>query len=252
MRKTTSRKSRFFMSFVGLFVLTAFLGCAGGQWKSTTTAGGKTTVYGDAKTIKKEQQKQEYAAARIENIRKAEKRKPTDPIVVALFKPTIGDKLKKSIDQAKLFQQLRKEFEQDSIIRLVDQKVVDSAQKSIKPGRSRARKKAPQVAADISVFTNVYPKQVAGKSRATGKVGMMAAIVFAGRINSHYLPEDKFKAEERGNIFQNVQVTKKYAAQVKEIIKTKVTIPGEAYKNSAQDEKKAAFKNWLNSFKKKE
>ncbi len=238
------------MNFVSLLAMTAFLGCAGGQWKSTTTAGGKTTVYGDAETIKKEQQKQEAAAARIENIRKAEKRKPTDPIVVALFKPVIADKLQKSIDQAKLFQQLRKEFEQDSIIRLVDQKVVDNAQKS-SSSRFRSRKKTPQVAADVSVFTNVYPKQVAGRSRATGKVGMMAAIVFHGQINSHYLPEDKFKAEERGNIFQNVKVTKKYAAQVKKIIKTKVTIPGEAYKKSTQDEKKAAFKNWLNSFKKK-
>ena len=236
MRKTTSKKSRYVMSFVSLFVMTAFLGCASGQRKSTTTANGKTTVYGDAETIKKAQQKQETAPAWIENFRKAEKRKPTDPIVVALFSPIfLGAKIQESLDQAKLYQQLRKEFEQDSIIRLVDQYIIDALQTPIKQGPSRKRKKRPDLVADVSVNTTVSLEQVAKKSRAANKAGMMSNIVFGGQISSYYMPADCFKAVEQGNISQNVQVTKKYAAQVIEIIKTKVTIPGEAYKKYVQD-----------------
>ncbi|MCK5242936.1 hypothetical protein KAR34_10845 [bacterium] len=239
---------------VGVCMLSLVAGCAsmsyksstvGGKttWKKTEVVDGKTVVTGDAATMKKEKARQQAQADRIERIKKAEKRKPNEPIIVALFRPVIAENLKKSIKPDKLFKQLRTAFEKDPAIKLVDQKKVDEAKKQADRKFGR-KKKRPQVSADISVFTNVMAKQVAGISKSSGKVASMAAIVFKGSITSHWLAEEE-KIEEMGNIFRNIKITKKYAAKAVSVMKTKITIPGEAFKKSEQNQKKQMFMNLL-------
>ncbi|MCK5219863.1 hypothetical protein KAR10_10075, partial [bacterium] len=227
-------KTAMLKGMVGVCLLSLLAGCAsvsyksstvGGKttWKKTKVVDGKTVVSGDSETMKKEKARQQAQADRIERIKKAEKRKPKEPIMVALFRPVIAENLKKTVHANKLFKQLRTAFEKDPVITLVDQKKVDAAQKQAARKFGR-KKKQPQVSADISVFTNVMAKQVAGISKSTGKVASMSAIVFKGSVVSHWLAE-KGKIEERGNIFQNVKVTRKYAAKAVTIMKTKITIP---------------------------
>ena len=237
-----------------VFVVVACIasGCAmtGGTWKSTTTVDGKTTVTGDEETMKKENAKQNYEADNIEKIKKAEKRKPTDPITVALYRPTVAENLKGSLDAAKMFEMISKEFANDPVIRLVDQKTADAAQKQADDSNKHTiNKQLPKVGADVSVFTNVMASEEVGVSK-TGKLGKMVAIKFKANIVSHYLPEDRYDAEEAGNIFNNVQVVKAYAKKVCDIIKNKPHIPGQAYKQQSGDEKKKQFENvFKNLFK---
>ena len=82
--------------------------------------------------------------------------------------------------------------------------------------------------ADVEVVSRAYLKEVQGINRRTGKAGKMAAVVFEATIKSHFSP-DEYKVKESGNIFRNVQVTKRFADQIKRIIKEKIgpTIPAD-------------------------
>ena len=224
--------------FLGVFVvtfLTGVLGCAGAQWKSTTTFGNKTTVKGDEKTMQQLAQQKEYDAQRLQKIQSAKPRKDTDPIVVALYRPTIADNLAPAFDAKKFFDILVKEFSKDAVIRLVDQKIVDRSQENLdkQPGIGRKR---PRVSADVSVFPHVMAEQVAGIDRNTGKIGTMAALVLKAEIVSHYLPTDEFEVKESGNIFRNLEVTRKFSIKAIETIKTRPHIPGEAYRQEVRNE----------------
>jgi hypothetical protein len=235
-----------YICWVGLIAV-ALSGCAGAQtsWKSTSTVGGKTTVTGDPETMKKEQARMEYQAAQMEKLRKASPRSAEEPIVVALYRPEISEKMKSAIKADQLFQELRKRFEKDPIIKLVDQGQVDKAMSEA--DTKHGRKEKPQVSADVSVFTFVGAEEVYGISQSTHKVASMAALVLTGEVDSHYLSEDNSKIVEKGNIFRNVEVTDKYAQKIKEYIKTKIFIPNEEYKKAAQAEKKQAMMDALKS-----
>ena len=215
--------------------LTGVLGCAGAQWKSTTTFGNKTTVKGDEKTMQQLAQQKEYEAQRLQKIQSAKPRKATDPIVVALYRPTIADNLAPSFDSKKFFDILVKEFSKDAVIRLVDQKIVDRSQANLdkQPG---LRHKRPRVSADVSVFPHVMAEQMMGFNKNTGKIGSMAALVLEAEIVSHYLPTDEFEVKESGNIFRNLEVTQKFSKKAIETIKTRPHIPGEAYRQEARNE----------------
>jgi hypothetical protein len=234
-------------AMLGWAVMVAFVlsGCAGAQtsWTSTTTSGGKTTVTGDPESMKKIQAKQEYEAAQMEKLRKAGPRLATDPIVVALFRPEISEKMKGAIKEDIFFKELRKRFEKDPIIRLVDQGQVDEAQKQA--ASKFGQKEKPLVSADVSVFTFAGAEEVYGISKTTNKVASMAALVLTGEVDSHYLPEDSSKVVEKGNLFRNLEVTDKYVQKVIAHIKTKIFIPNEEYKKAAQAEKKQAVMDAL-------
>jgi hypothetical protein len=234
------------IKFAGCILFAVMLGCAGGQWKTTTTMGGRTTVRGDEKTMQQERLRQEQETARIEAIKKAERRKSTDPIVVALYRPEISENLQKSIRGDMLFDILRKEFERDRIVVLVKQSDVDRAQSNASRQskyRISSQKTRPSVPADVSVFTSVSYKETVGMSRSSGKLGKMAALVLSGEVVSHYLPEDHYKVELSDNIFKNTELTRKYAREVIQTIKTRPVIPGEAFKKKVKEEQTEAFLN---------
>lgn len=232
------------IKIAGCILFAVMLGCAGGQWKTTTSVGGRTTVRGDEKTMEQERLRREQETARIEAIKKAERRKPTDPIVVALYRPEISENLQKSIKADMLFDILKKEFERDGIIVLVKQSDVDRAQSETKRQnkyRMSSQKTRPSVSADISVFTRVSHKETVGMSRSTGKLGKMVALVLSGEVVSHYLPEDQYTVERSDNIFKNTELTKGYAREVIQTIKTRPAIPGQAFKKRMKEEQAKAL-----------
>jgi hypothetical protein len=243
---------------LGLFILAGLWGC-GGMVKTTRVVNGrKVTTWTSPEEAKwmeeKEAKKEKQRVVYLEEINKAEKRKSKDPIIVALFETDVAQNLKTNT-KGRLFPQLRKEFEKDTIIILVDQKTVNNAAKQVKRKRhgrlgSTAR---PKVEADISVFTTASVKEVVGRSKSTGKLGKMAALVYTATISSHYFAEDTFTVKETGNIFNNVKVTRKFANKIKVIIKNKIglNIPGAAYKQKRKAKQKNQFSDWMKSFKKK-
>lgn len=223
------------LGVIGVAFLTGVLGCAGAQWQTTTTFGNTTTVKGDEKTMQQLAQQKEYEAERLQKIQSAKPRKATDPIVVALYRPTIADNLAPSFNKERFFDMLVKEFSKDAVIRLVDQKIVDRAQVNADKQWGIAHKR-PHVSADVSVFPHIMAEQVAGINKNTGKIGTMAALVLKAEIVSHYLPTDEFEVKESGNIFRNMEVTQKFSKKAVETIKTKPHIPGEAYRQEARNE----------------
>lgn len=242
--------------FLGLFALMfAILAGCGGMTKTTRVVGGKkVTTYSDPETAKRMEEEEKQRAAYIEELRKAEKRKPTDPIIVALFEAYVADKLKKNT-KGRLFPQFRKEFENDPIIRLVDQKIVNKAAKQTKQASRRplTSKDKPKVAADVSVFSYANIEETVGYSKKTKKTGKMIALVYTATVTSHYLPEDTHQVKETGNIFRNVEVTKKFADKIKDVIRNKIgpNIPSAAAKQEIKEKQKSQFLDWLKSLKKK-
>ena len=240
--------------FLGLFALTfAILSGCGGMTKTTRVVDGKkVTTWADPETAKRMEQEEKQKAAYVEELRKAEKRKPTDPIIVALFETDVAKDLKKSVD-GRLFTQFRKEFENDPIIRLVDQKIVNKAAKQASRRRSMSKEK-PEVAADVSVFSYANFKETLGYSKKTKKTGKMIALVYTATITSHYFSEDTCQVKETGNIFKNVEVTKKFADKIKDAIKNKIgpNIPSAAAKQEIKTEQKSEILDWFKSLKKKE
>jgi hypothetical protein len=232
---------------ISVAFLASVLGCAGAQWQTKTTIGNTTTVKGDEKTMQELAQKQEHEAERLRMIQSAKPRKDTDPIIVALYRPTIADKLAPAFDAQKFFDILVKEFSKDAVIRLVDQKIVDSAQENANRHYGSARKR-PRVKADVSVYPHIMADQVAGINRKTGKIGSMTALVLEAEIVSHYLPTDQFEVKETGNIFRNLEVTRQFSKKALETIKTKPHIPGEAYRQEVRKDSEEHVQRILEAF----
>jgi hypothetical protein len=62
---------------------------------------------------------------------------------------------------------------------------------------------------------------VYGLNRQTGKPGKMVAVVFEATITSQ-VPPALYTVSESGNILQNVEVSKRFAKQVKQVIVEKI------------------------------
>jgi hypothetical protein len=240
-----------FGTTVAVFIFMA--GMASAEWKIKKTVGNKTTVTGDAQTMEREAADEKAREQHLAELRNMERRQPTDPISVALYRPTFSENMKKSADPEKLFQMMKEEFQKDPLIQLVDQKTVDRAQKQVEKDRSfSSGENLPSVQADISVFTHVMAEEKVGISKSTKKLGTMMALVMKAKIVSHYLPEDRYSHEEAGNIFANAQVVKTYAEKCGGIIKTKPALPSPAYKQKMANQQNQALADGLKSlFKKK-
>lgn len=253
----TNKKSILVFSLC-MFIFACLWGCAGMVKTTRVVNGRKVTTWTTpekAKQMEQEEvQREEQRTAYLEDINRAEKRKPNEPIVVALFETDVAENLKANT-KGRLFVQFRKEFENDAVIRLVDQKIVNNASKQVKRKRygRLGSTKRPKVAADVSVFSTARIKEVVGRSRSTGKLGKMAALAYAATISSHYFAEDTYTVEETGNIFNNVKVTRRFTNKIKAIIKNEIgpNIPGAAYKRERRAKQKEQFSNWMNSLKKK-
>ena len=182
---------------------------------------GQTTIHDAQDPIAKRQvAAQEMAeqirakkAEQIETFSAAPKRQPQDPIYVSLAPPILDGKMQQAEKpKGAVAQQIRKEFTSDPIIKLVD-----GNRNATGLWKSRA---IPSIA-DVEVSPTVSIKEVYGVNRQTGKPGKMVAVVFEATITSQ-VPPASYTVSESGHILKNVEVSKRFAQQVRRVIVEKI------------------------------
>jgi hypothetical protein len=186
-----------------------------------TDPNGQTTIHDSQDPLAKRQvAAQEMAeqiraqkALRLETLGAAPKRRPQDPIYVSLAPPVLDGKMQQAEKpKGAVAQQIRNEFASDPIIKLV-------AGNQARAGLRNPR--ATSSIADVEVSSKVSIKEVYGVNRQTGKPGKMVAVVFEATITSQ-LPPVSYTVSESGHILQNVEVSKRFARQVRQVIVEKI------------------------------
>lgn len=186
-----------------------------------TDSRGQTTIHDAEDPMAKQQvasqersdQMRTRKAEQLAAISTAPKRQPQDPIYVSLAPPVLDDKMQQAEKpKGAVAQQIRNEFASDPIIQLV-------------PGNRNADglrtvPTTPSIA-DVEVFSKVSMKEVVGVNRETGKPGKMVAIVFEATITSQ-VPPASYTISESGHVLQNVEVSKRFTRQVKQVILEKI------------------------------
>lgn len=182
-----------------------------------TDQNGQTTIYDAQDPMAKRQvaaqemteQIKARKAEQLEALSAAPKRRPQDPIYVNLAPPVLDGKMQQAEKpKGAVAQQIRNEFTSDPIIQLV-------------PGNQNAtglwKPRATPSIADVEVSPKVSIKEVYGVNRKTGKPGKMVAVVFEATITSQ-VPPASYTVSESGHILQNVEVSKRFAKEVKRVI----------------------------------
>jgi hypothetical protein len=178
-----------------------------------TDPNGQTTIHDTQDPMAKRQvaaqdmaeQIRAKKAAQLETLSAAPKRQPQDPIYVSLAPPVLdGKMLQAEKTKGAVAQQIRNEFTSDPIIKLV-------------PGNKNA---TPSLV-DVEVSSKVSIKEVYCVNRQTGKPGKMVAVVFEATITSQ-VPPASYTVSESGHILKNVEVSKRFAKQVKQVIVEKI------------------------------
>jgi len=221
-------------TIISLALAALLSACAGGITK--TTVNGNTTYKQDGKEITKaevaagnsvfadEIQKKDKQARFQKELKKAPRRKASEPVSIALLKPIVAPGPK--IDEVKLDEYWRTPFENQKKLPLVNQKQVD---KSLKSNRSAARNRgwldnalASDVPGDVYVQLIIKSDAVLAKNKKTNKVKMVSALIYRAEIASPYL-DDKIVVEETVlNIFQNVQQLNKLGNKVRDVVKKEI------------------------------
>ena len=186
-----------------------------------TDPNGQTTIHDTQDPIAKRQvaaqetaeQVRARKAAMLETLGSIPKRQPQDPIYVSLAPPVLDGKMQQAErSKGAVAQQIRNEFESDPIIKLV-------AGNQARAGLMNPR--ATPSIADVEVSSKVSIKEVYGVNRQTGKPGKMVAVVFEATITSQ-VPPASYTVSESGHILKNVEVSKRFARQVKQVIVEKI------------------------------
>jgi hypothetical protein len=152
-------------------------------------------------------------AAQLEILSAAPKRQAEDPIYVSLPPPVLDGKMQQAEKpKGAVAQQILNEFASDPIIKLVA-----GNQDPAGLGTSRA---TPSIA-DVEVSSKVSIKEVYGVNRRTGKPDKMVAVVFEATITSQ-IPPAAYTVSESGHVLQNVEVSKRFARQVRQVIVEKI------------------------------
>ena len=186
-----------------------------------TEPNGQTTIHDTQDPIAKRQvaaqetaeQIRAQKAAQLEILSAAPKRQPQDPIYVSLAPPILDGKMQQAEKpKGAVAQQIHNEFASDPIIKLV---AGNQARAGLKNPRA-----TPSIA-DVEVSSKVSIKEVYGVNRQTGKPGKMVAVVFEATITSQ-VPPALYTVSESGHILKNVEVFKRFARQVKQVIVEKI------------------------------
>lgn len=186
-----------------------------------TDPNGQTTIHDTQDPIAKRQvaaqetaeQVRARKATMLETLGSIPKRQPQDPIYVSLAPPVLDGKMQQAErSKGAVEQQIRNEFESDPIIKLV---AGNQARAGLKNPRA-----TPSIA-DVEVSSKVSIKEVYGVNRQTGKPGKMVAVVFEATITSQ-VPPALYTVSESGHILKNVEVSKRFARQVKQVIVEKI------------------------------
>jgi major membrane immunogen (membrane-anchored lipoprotein) len=184
-----------------------------------------------AKAEQAKQQRQEKQAA----LASAPKRGPADPIQVALFQTVVSEDLRKATTKDGVFSYLRKEFDNDPVIKALDQAQVDRYAKDhdFRTGRYTSFSSfdhGPEfLPADVYIESFAKIEQKVGISRATNKPASAAFLVYTAKITSEF-GDKPVEVTEEGFILANVEVTRKFAEKIKAAIRDQIgpNIPQEA------------------------
>lgn len=155
------------------------------------------------------EQRRTKKVEQIEGLSIAPKRRPNDPIYVSLVPPVLDSKMQEAEkSKGSVERQIRSEFTSDPIIKLVE-----GDRSSSDKGKLRS---VPSIA-DVEVAPKVSIKDVYVLQPKTGKPGKMTAVIFEATITSQEPPVTS-TVSETGHYLQNVEVSKRFASQIKQII----------------------------------
>ncbi|THJ20955.1 MAG: hypothetical protein CAF45_013135 [Nitrospira sp. CG24E] len=144
---------------------------------------------------------------------RAPKRKSNAPIYVNLAPLVLDDKMRQAEkSKGAVEQQIRSEFNADPIIKLIEENRGSSDKGDLRAGFSIA---------DVEVVPKVSIKDVYVLQPKTGKPGKMVAVVFEATITSE-VPPVTSTVSETGHVLENVEVSKRFVTQIKEVILEKI------------------------------
>ncbi len=166
--------------------------------------------------------KQQVAAAAAElNLNRTErfdstnngsKRQSNEPIYVDLAPAELNEQMQKA-ERAKgaVAEQIRREFVTDPMIKLIERD----------QERSGLLKPRLSAGADVEVVPKVSLKEAYGIDRKTGKPVKLLAVVFEATITSQ-TPPATYTVSESGHAQRNLEVSKRFTKQVKQVILEKI------------------------------
>lgn len=186
-----------------------------------TDQNGQTTIYDAEDPMAKRQvaaqemgeQIRAKKAARLESLSAVPNRQSRDSIYVNLAPPVLDGKMQQAEkSKGAVAQQIRNEFVSDPIIKLVP-----GNQDTARLGKSPVT----QSTAHVEVSSKVSLKEVYGVNRQTGKPGKMVAVVFEAIITSQ-VPPATYTVSETGHVLNNVEASKRFAQQIRQVIVEKI------------------------------
>ena len=154
----------------------------------------------------------------------APKRGDLDPIQVALFQTVVSENLRKATTKDGVFPYLRKEFDDDPVIDLLDQRTVDRYAKDydFRTGQytsfSSLNRGTEFLPADVYVESFAKVEDKVGISRSTGKLASAPYLVYTAKITSEYGGKP-LEVSEDGFVLANLEVTRKFADKIKVAIR---------------------------------
>jgi major membrane immunogen (membrane-anchored lipoprotein) len=174
-----------------------------------------------ANAVAKERDEKQAALAN------ALKRGSHDPIQVALFQTVVSDNLQKASTGEGVFPYLRKEFDGDPIIKVLDQGRVDRYAKDydFQTGKYKSFTSLDRgtefLPVDVYVESFAKLEDKVGINRSTNKLGSAPFLVYMARITSEF-GDRPVEVTEEGFILANVEVTRKFAEKIKAAIRDQI------------------------------
>ena len=165
----------------------------------------------------------------------APKRHSDDPIQVAIFQTVMSEDLRKATVKDGVFPYLRKEFENDPVIKPLDQARVDRYAKDhdFRTGRytsfSSFDHGSEFLPVDVYVESSAKMEDKVGINTTTRKLASAPFLVYTATITSEY-GDAPIEVKEEGFILANTEVTRKFADKIKTAIRDQMgpNIPREA------------------------
>lgn len=172
-----------------------------------TDQNGKTAIQDTDDSMAKRQPTAQEIAEQLST-----KRQQSDPIYVSLAPPVLDAHMQKAErSKGAVAEQIRNELEADPNIRLIEEN----------GNRSGLLKPHGAASADVEVLSKVSLKEAYGIDRKTGKPSKTLAVVFEATITSQ-VPSATYNVSESGHALRNLEVSKRFAKQIKQVILEKI------------------------------
>ena len=155
---------------------------------------------------------EQLSTKRADRVEPPSKRQQSDPIYVSLAPPVLDAQMQKAErSKGAVAEQIRNELEADPNIRLIEEN----------GNRSGLLKPHGAASADVEVLSKVSLKEAYGIDRKTGKPSKALAVVFEATITSQ-VPSATYNVSESGHALRNLEVSKRFAKQIKQVILEKI------------------------------